>query len=77
MSVVQKIARAQVKGLQAAGVNVMQTNGRAAGQVVPHLHFHVIPRFEQDGHSWNWRPQAYADNEEMQSLALTIRQALV
>ena len=33
----------------ADGVNVVQNNGPAAGQVVFHAHFHVIPRFEGDG----------------------------
>ncbi len=41
------------KAVQAAtgceGVNVVQNNGGAAGQVVPHAHFHVIPRVEGDG----------------------------
>ena len=31
------------------GVNIVQNNGEAAGQVVFHTHFHVIPRFEGDG----------------------------
>ena len=76
ISVVQQVAAAQVRGLNADGVNIIQSNGKAAGQVVPHLHFHVIPRFRQDGHSWNWRPQAYADPREMQQLAESIRQAV-
>eukprot|EP00850_Spirogloea_muscicola_P001120 SM000004S14990 [mRNA] locus=s4:601517:602125:- [translate_table: standard] len=33
----------------AAGVNVAQNNGAAAGQVVFHVHFHVLPRFTGDG----------------------------
>ena len=54
MAVVQKIAQAQMNGLKADGVNILQANGAAAGQVVPHLHFHVVPRFKTDGHHWNW-----------------------
>ena len=74
--VVQKIARAQLSAFKADGVNVMQSNGQAAGQVVPHLHFHVIPRFATDGHHWNWKPRPYARNEEMGELAEKIREAL-
>ncbi len=76
IGVVQQVAAAQVRGLNADGVNIMQANGKAAGQVVPHLHFHVIPRFAQDGHAWNWRAKAYADAGEMRQLAERIRQAL-
>ena len=47
----------------AAGVNVLQNNGRAAGQEVPYVHFHVIPRVEDDGLGYRWRPQQYAPGE--------------
>lgn len=76
IAVVQKIARAQVRGLKADGINVTQANGRSAGQIVPHIHFHVIPRFESDGHHWNWTPRKYENNEEMQSVGDKIRRAL-
>lgn len=75
--VVQKVAQAQISGLKADGINVMQSNGRPAGQMVPHIHFHVIPRFQQDGHSWNWRPKKYDAPGEMQALAETIKTALL
>jgi len=74
--VVQRIARAQLAGLGADGVNVTQANGAAAGQVVPHLHFHVIPRFQTDGHHWNWKPKAYEGIAEIQALAKRITDAL-
>jgi len=74
--VVQEIAQAQFSSLKADGVNVMQANGQAAGQVVPHLHFHVIPRFTADGHHWNWKPRPYAKREEMGELAEKIKAAL-
>ena len=67
--IVQKVAKAQYEGLNADGVNVSQANGAVAGQEVPHIHFHVIPRFHDDAHSWNWRVGAYDSPEEMQSKA--------
>jgi histidine triad (HIT) family protein len=73
--VVQKIAQAQYKGLGADGVNVMQANGAVAGQVVPHIHFHVIPRFAGDGHSWNWKAGEYENDEEMSRYAADIKAA--
>lgn len=69
----QKIAGGQKCALGADGVNLMQSNGQAAGQVVDHIHFHVIPRFTADGHHWNWKPQQYADSKEMQALADKIK----
>jgi len=76
VAVVRRVAKAQVEGLGANGVNVTQANGACAGQVVPHIHFHVIPRFEDDGHSWNWRARSYKSPDEMQTYAEKIRDAL-
>jgi histidine triad (HIT) family protein len=44
--VTQTIAKAAKQAFNADGVTVMQFNGGAAGQTVFHLHFHVIPRYE-------------------------------
>jgi len=74
--VVRKIARAQVKALGADGLNVTQANGTVAGQVVPHIHFHVIPRFMQAGTPQQWRPQEYCSKEEMNDFAMKIRLAM-
>lgn len=76
MQVVQKVAAAQMAGLGADGVNLHQANGAAAGQVVPHVHFHVIPRFANDGHRWNWKAGAYSAPAEAAALADRIRGAL-
>ena len=76
MVVVRKIAQAQVNGLKADGVNVLNANGEAAGQQVPHIHFHVVPRFKTDGHHWNWAAKKYEDPAEMKKLADAIKTAL-
>ena len=44
MQVAQKIAQAQMKVFGADGITVQQFNEKAGGQVVFHLHVHVIPR---------------------------------
>ena len=46
MQVAQKIARAGMKAFGADGVTIQQFNEKAGGQVVFHLHVHVIPRKE-------------------------------
>ncbi len=43
------IARAVIKVVQAEAYNVLNNNGRAAGQLVNHVHFHIIPRKNNDG----------------------------
>jgi histidine triad (HIT) family protein len=35
--------------LRSEGFNVFLSDGECAGQEVPHIHLHVLPRFEQDG----------------------------
>ena len=76
ITVVQKIAKAQYKGLCADGINVTQANGELAGQVVPHIHFHVIPRFKDDNYSFNWIAGEYKSQEEMAEKAKEILGAL-
>jgi len=46
IQVTQAVARAVKAGMNADGITLMQFNGAAAGQTVPHIHFHVIPRWE-------------------------------
>jgi histidine triad (HIT) family protein len=76
MRVCKRIAAAQIQGLGADGVNIIQNNGSAAGQVVPHLHFHVIPRFDKDGHHWNWAAKTYDTPAEAEEFATKIRKGL-
>ena len=46
MRTVQQVARAGMKAFEAPGVTIQQFNEPAGGQVVFHLHVHVIPRHE-------------------------------
>lgn len=46
----------------AEGVNIGQNNNKAAGQLVDHIHFHVIPRFSNDGFK-HWPQQSYTTGE--------------
>ena len=60
---IQKVAKAVVKAVNAEGYNVNQNNKKAAGQVIDHIHFHIIPRFSDDGHSFDWTHAKYEENE--------------
>lgn len=73
-SVAQKVARAAMQALDARGFNIAVNNGRVAGQVVDHMHLHVMPRFEGDGHEL-WHGKAYAEGE-MREVAGKLREAL-
>ncbi len=46
---VKKIAQGIKIATEAEGINIMVNAHKAAGQVVPHLHIHVIPRYLSDG----------------------------
>lgn len=58
-----RLARAVVAAARADGFNIFQTNGACSGQAVPHVHFHIIPRHDNDGYSFHWRAGAYPDGE--------------
>lgn len=72
---VQKIAPAIVKATGADGYNMLNNNGRAAGQLVPHLHFHIIPRLATDGIKFGWRQKKYGEGEAA-AVGAKIRTAL-
>lgn len=46
---VNRISKAVEKTLNAPGLNIGINNGEVAGQTVPHVHVHIIPRAEDDG----------------------------
>jgi histidine triad (HIT) family protein len=53
------LARAVIQVTGAAGYNVLQNNGRLAGQAVDHVHFHIIPRQADDGLGYRWNAGQY------------------
>jgi len=57
------------------GLNLLQANGAAAFQSVPHLHFHLVPRFTGDGKGFDW-PMVAGDRGRIQATAEKIRRAL-
>lgn len=74
MRTVQKIANAAMKGMNAQGVTIQQFNEPAGGQVVFHLHVHIIPRF--DGVSLKPPASQMEDNDVLAANAEKIRAAL-
>jgi len=74
MAAVQKVAKAVVAATGAEGFNLGVNNGRAAGQIIFHLHMHVIPRHQNDGLRL-WGHKDYKEGE-MAVLADKIRTSL-
>lgn len=72
---VKKIGQALKKGLGVEGYNVQVNNDPIAGQIIPHIHFHVIPRVKDDGLSL-W-PQSKYGEGEAEGVVKKIKKGLV
>tara|TARA_Y100000310_G_C20703043_1_gene831899 strand:+ start:12504 stop:12935 length:432 start_codon:yes stop_codon:yes gene_type:complete len=59
----------------ADGVNIGVNNKRAAGQLVNHVHFHIIPRYEGDGLK-HWPGKEYNSKDEMKNMAEEIKKII-
>ena len=46
---IQQLAQRLTDALGSTGVNVLNASGAGSGQSVDHLHFHVVPRWPEDG----------------------------
>ena len=66
MKIVQKLAANLLKALPCDGFNVLQNNGTCASQTIPHVHIHIIPRF--NGKPLNWISGSYASQEELKEM---------
>jgi histidine triad (HIT) family protein len=68
----KRVAASVRDALDCDGVNLLQSNGRAAWQTIFHLHVHVIPRYDDDPLELPTRPQP-ASPEELAAVAGEIR----
>jgi histidine triad (HIT) family protein len=74
MQNVKVVAEAAMKAVGASAFNLGVNTGVEAGQVIMHTHFHVMPRFANDGHV-HWAKKEMG-KEEMEKVAMDIRDAL-
>jgi histidine triad (HIT) family protein len=68
----QAVGRAVMRATGATGMNVMINSFKSAGQLVPHVHWHLIPRHDEDGLRL-WPQQPYPDMDAMARLAEDVR----
>lgn len=63
---VRALAPSVQKATGADGLNIIMNNRRSAGQLVDHVHIHIIPRFENDGlHGFPQHPYQDGEAEKM------------
>lgn len=69
MEVVKKLANEYQESLGAAGFKVFINNGRIANQIIPHLHAHLLPIYEDKTKN---KSQGEVSQEQLESIAKTI-----
>lgn len=69
------IAQAVIQAVSAEDYNILNNNGRSAGQLVDHIHFHIIPRKPDDGVFNRWPAGKYSPGQ-MEQIAERICQQL-
>jgi len=74
-SIVPKIANAILNATNADAFSLGQNNGRAAKQIIPHVHVHIIPRYNHKGTIWTKR--SISNDEELSLLAKKIKNLLI
>ncbi len=73
-ALVPKIAKAILDATNADAFSIGQNNGKAAKQIVPHVHIHIIPRYNNKGTVWTKRH--ISSDDELSELAKKIRSYL-
>jgi histidine triad (HIT) family protein len=71
----KRIADAIRDALHPDGLTLNQANGRAAHQVVPHFHLHLIPRWTGDGKGFDWK-LVPGDGQRIRQVGEKIRAAI-
>jgi histidine triad (HIT) family protein len=74
MATAKLVALALLEAVKPDGLNLLQANGAAAFQSVPHFHLHLIPRWANDGKGFDWmlvpgdRPHIMAVGEKIRTV---------
>ncbi|HHO5052870.1 TPA: HIT family protein [Staphylococcus aureus] len=71
-----KVANAIKRAFNPDGLNIIQNNGEFADQSVFHIHFHLIPRYENDIDGFGYKWETHEDilnNDAKQQIAKQIQ----
>jgi histidine triad (HIT) family protein len=75
MRTVRRVGFAAREAFKPDGLNLLQSSGRVAFQVVFHFHVHVLPRYEGDALRLRWIPRG-AESHEIDQAADDLRSAI-
>jgi len=73
-SKIPKVANAIIKATSADAFSIAQNNGKAAKQIIPHVHIHIIPRYNMTGTLWTKRK--IMKDSELDKIAQKIKNCL-
>ncbi|MBP2313865.1 HIT family protein [Azospirillum soli] len=68
---VHRVAKAVQAAFEPEGITLLQANKAAGWQTVPHIHIHVVPRYEGDGADLVW-PRNNPPMDELKALGARI-----
>jgi histidine triad (HIT) family protein len=71
-----KIARGLKRALSPDGLNIINSTGTAASQTVMHIHFHLVPRWQNDNFGSIWPPSPPISDQIKDDAAARIRWAM-
>ena len=63
---VKKVGGAVKDALGCSDYNLIVNNGPLAGQEVPHVHFHIVPRRAGDGLKTGWKQSKLTENDALE-----------
>jgi len=75
IAAMKKVAQAVREAVKPDGMNLLQANGPAAFQSVPHFHIHIIPRWTNDGKGFDWE-LVPGDKDQIKKVGERIRALL-
>lgn len=71
--IANKLSIALFESMKIQGTNLLIQNGLASHQEIPHFMIHIVPRMENDGHNFIWKPRQLSE-EEMSTVEIQLKE---